>query len=70
MKMNEFQQELVKQHTQSDREYCYYCLDPRDDKISCCDEYHFGEFKDLDEDAQNEIINAELKEYETWSKAQ
>jgi len=39
--------------------YCCYCLEPKNDKIVCCDEFHFIEFKYFDDDAQNEIIKAE-----------
>lgn len=70
MKMNEYKQDLIKDHMRSSRTYCYYCLEPQGDKYSCCQENHFGEFKDLDEDAQTDLINAELEEYEEWSKSQ
>jgi hypothetical protein len=70
MRMNEYKQELLTQHKRSDQEYCYYCLEPKYENTSCCQENHFGTFKDLDEDAQNDIINAEIEEYETWSKTQ
>lgn len=43
----------------SDVEYCCYCCEPKGDKISCCHEVHFLEFKDLDEDAQRDIIESE-----------
>ena len=70
MRMNEYKQELLAQHKRSDQEYCYYCLEPNYGKLSCCQENHFGTFKDLDEDAQNDILEAEIEEYETWSKTQ
>lgn len=70
MRMNEHKQELVKQHMHSDQEYCYYCLEPNYGQISCCQENHFGTFRDLDQAAQDEILQAEIKEYETWSKTQ
>ena len=28
-------------------EYCCYCLTPRGERFSCCQENHFVEFKDL-----------------------
>jgi hypothetical protein len=70
MKMNEYKQDLIKEHMRSDQEYCYYCLEPNYGKLSCCQENHFGTFRDLDDDAQNDIINAEIDEYESWSKTQ
>ena len=42
--------------------YCCYCLEPKGESYSCCDENHFIEFKDLDIEEQKEIINAELDE--------
>ena len=44
----------------SDILYCCYCLEPKGESWSCCDENHFIEFKDLDIEDQKEIINAEL----------
>ena len=46
----------------SDIPYCCYCLEPKVESWSCCDENHFIEFKDLDIEEQKEIINAELDE--------
>jgi hypothetical protein len=34
-----------------------YCLDAKGDKRSCCDENHFINFEDFDEDTQQTIIN-------------
>ena len=70
MRMNEYKQELLTQHKRSDQEYCYYCLEPKYENTSCCQENHFGTFRDLDQSAQDEILQAEIKEYETWSKTQ
>jgi hypothetical protein len=36
-------------------EFCAYCFEERADKISCCQENHFIEFKDLDEETQKEL---------------
>ena len=55
---------------QSDQEYCCYCMEPKYDKWGCCGENHFLTFKDFDEQTQKEFIEAELEEYETWSKTQ
>ena len=44
----------------ADIPYCCYCLEPKGESWSCCDENHFIEFKDLDIEDQKEIINAEL----------
>ena len=70
MKMKEFEQELIKEHMQSDEEYCAYCMYPRYDKISCCQENHWLRFRDFDTDTQKEFIADELMEYEEWSKKQ
>jgi len=46
----------------SDIHYCPYCLEIKGDKIVCCQEADFIEFKDLYIEQQKEIINAELDE--------
>lgn len=70
MKMKTYKQELIDYHMKSDQEYCYYCLEPNYGKLSCCQENHFGAFRYLDTDAQNDIIQDELDEYESWAKKQ
>jgi hypothetical protein len=40
-------------------EYCPYCIEPRNDKRSCCGENHFIYFEDLDDDTQREIVQDE-----------
>ena len=35
--------------------YCPYCMTPQDNKLTCCDENHFTEFKDFDEETQRQI---------------
>ena len=35
--------------------YCCYCLQPQGEKIGCCQENHFVEFKYLDNDCRQEI---------------
>ena len=44
----------------SDIEYCPYCLAVKGNKIVCCQEADFIEFKELDLDQQKEIINQEF----------
>ena len=44
----------------SDIQYCPYCLAIKGDKIVCCQEADFIEFKDLDLDQQKAIIEDEL----------
>lgn len=44
---------------ESDRLYCPYCMEPKGDKHSCCDEVHFIEFKDFDDDTQKQIAQDE-----------
>jgi hypothetical protein len=46
----------------SDIHYCPYCLTIKGDKIVCCQEADFIQFKDLDLDQQKEIIQQELNE--------
>ena len=59
--MKEFYQQMKEEFLRSDTEYCYYCLEPKDDKRSCCHENHFGCFKDLHEEDQHYIITAEYE---------
>ena len=44
----------------SDIHYCPYCLTVKGNKIVCCQEADFIEFKDLDLDQQKQIINDEF----------
>ena len=44
----------------SDIEYCPYCLAVKGNKIVCCQEADFIEFKELDLDQQTQIIDNEL----------
>jgi len=47
----------------SDIHYCPYCLAIKVNKIVCCQEADFIEFKDLDLDQQKAIIEDELDTY-------
>ena len=47
----------------SDIYYCPYCLTIKGNKIVCCQEADFIEFKDLDLDQQTQIIDDELDTY-------
>ena len=47
----------------SDIHYCPYCLAIKGDKIVCCQEADFIEFKELDLDQQTQIIDQELDTY-------
>ena len=47
----------------SDIQYCPYCLTIKGNKIVCCQEADFIEFKDLDLDQQKQIINQEFDTY-------
>jgi hypothetical protein len=40
-------------------EYCPYCMEPRNDKRSCCEENHFINFEDFDDETQTQIIQDE-----------
>ena len=44
----------------SDIQYCPYCLTIKGNKIVCCQEADFIEFKDLGLDQQKSIINDEF----------
>ena len=44
----------------SDIKYCPYCLTIKGNRIVCCQEADFIEFKDLDLDQQKAIIEDEL----------
>ena len=68
--MNEYKQDLIKDHMRSSRTYCYYCLESKGDKWHCCQENHFLKFSDFDEDTQKEFIAWEMESYEEWSKSQ
>jgi len=46
----------------SDIHYCPYCLTIKGNKIVCCQEADFIEFKDLYPEQQKEIIQQELDE--------
>jgi len=46
----------------SDIHYCPYCLTIKGDRIVCCQETDFIEFKDLYPEQQKEIIQQELDE--------
>jgi hypothetical protein len=39
--------------------YCVYCLEPKNDKLSCCEENHFLDFQYFDDDTQKDIIQDE-----------
>ena len=47
----------------SDIHYCPYCLNAMGNKIFCCEEADFIQFKDLDLDQQKAIIEDELDQY-------
>lgn len=40
-------------------EYCPYCMEPRNEKRQCCEEVHFLEFQDFDEETQIQIVQDE-----------
>ena len=47
----------------SDIHYCPYCLSTKGEKIVCCQEADFIEFKDLYPEQQKQIIEDELDQY-------
>lgn len=54
---DQFKQEFMSSSVQ----YCCYCMEPQEEKIGCCGENHFIEFKYFDENDQRDIINAEIE---------
>ncbi len=36
-------------------QFCAYCCDERGDKRSCCQENHWVEYEDLDEETKNSL---------------
>ena len=61
MKVKSLYEQFKQEFMASDIEYCCYCLEPKEDKIGCCHENHFVEFKDLYPEDQQAIINEELE---------
>ena len=70
MKMKDFKSEIHKELMHSDTLYCVYCIEPKGDKIVCCEEYHFVNFSNLYPQDQDILIQEQLEEYEKWSKNQ
>lgn len=68
MKLKTFADNIRQELMQSDEQYCYYCLTPKEEKWHCCQENHFGRFADLPEEDQNFLIQEEIDEYERLSK--
>lgn len=60
MQVKSLYEEYKKEFIASDRLYCCYCLEPKNDKFVCCHENHFVEFSDLYPEDQQEIINQEI----------
>lgn len=64
----DFRSELKSEFMASDTEYCVYCLEPKGDKRSCCEENHFVPFRDLDIEDQEYMLDDEVDKYEEWSR--
>jgi len=43
-------------------QYCCYCMETKGDRLTCCDEADWIEFKDLDIEDQRAIIDEELND--------
>ena len=39
--------------------FCAYCMESKGNKLSCCEEVHFLEFQDFDDDTQTKIVQDE-----------
>jgi hypothetical protein len=61
MKVKSLYEQYKQEFMASDVEYCCYCLEPKEDKISCCQENHFITFRDFDPEDQQYIINTEIE---------
>lgn len=59
MKSKDFYEQIREEFMDSSVEYCVYCSEERSG-MSCCGENHWVEFKDLDKDSQDQIINEEF----------
>jgi hypothetical protein len=70
MKMKNFEAQIRQEFMQSDVRYCVYCIEPKDDKITCCGEYDFVPFRSLYPQDQRILIQKQLNEYNKWSAAQ
>jgi sulfur relay (sulfurtransferase) complex TusBCD TusD component (DsrE family) len=42
-------------------QYCCYCVERRGEKMSCCSENHWIEFRDLDDETQLDIVREILE---------
>jgi len=62
MKVKSLYEQFKQEFMASSVEYCCYCCQPREEKIGCCQENHFVEFKDLYLEDQQAIINEELEQ--------
>lgn len=59
MKFKNFYEEIRSEFMASEQEYCAYCCSVREG-TGCCGENHWIEFKDLENDEQDAIINEEF----------
>lgn len=62
MKVKSLFEQYKQEFMSSSVEYCCYCCEPKEEKIGCCQENHFVEFKYLPDDEQKHIINSELEQ--------
>ena len=61
MKVKSLFEQYKQEFMSSSVTYCCYCCQPQEEKIGCCHENHFVEFKDLYPEDQQAIINEELE---------
>lgn len=67
-KRRDFRGEIESEFMKSAHEYCAYCLKPRADQLSCCEENHWMKFSELPKDDQDTLIDKEIGIYEEWSR--
>lgn len=62
MQIKSLYEQYKQEFMSSSVEYCCYCCEPKEEKIGCCSENHFVEFKYLPDDEQKHIINSEIEQ--------
>ena len=67
-KRRDFRAEIQSEFQHSDQQYCAYCLGPRIKRDICCEERHWLTFAELPKDDQDTLVDAEIAQYEEWSR--
>ena len=67
MKMSTLAREMHEEFMRDSTEYCCYCYEVRSG-IGCCGENHFAKYSEMDEATQQEVLAAEIYNYEKATK--